>query len=112
VLNLALGYDFCRGYRAGARFVFYTGYPVVTQGPSPSFVPVFHGERLPPFYRLDARLEKKWTLGQRGWVSLVLEVQNATLSKETLGRDCNDGVCEDSTIGPVTIPSLGIEGGL
>lgn len=112
VLNLALGYDFGRGYRAGTRFVFYTGYPVVTQGPSPSFVPVFHDERLPPFYRLDARLEKKWTLGQRGWLSLVLEVQNATLSKETVGRDCNGGACADSTIGPVTIPSLGLEGGL
>jgi len=112
VLNLALGYDFGRGYKAGARFVFYTGTPRAIQGPAPGFVPIVLDERLPPFFRLDARLEKKWTVGAHSWLSLVLEVQNATLSKEVVGRDCNEGPCVDSTIGPVTIPSLGLEGGI
>jgi TonB family protein len=114
VLNLALGYDFGRGYRAGTRFVFYTGYPFATQGSDPGLKTIVHEDRLPPFYRLDARLEKKWTIGRTRWLSLVLEVQNATLSKEVVGRDCNhdDGSCTDSTIGPVTIPSLGLEGGI
>ncbi len=112
VLNLALSYDFGRGYRAGGRSVFYTGYPYATKGPFPSFVPIIHDDRLPPFYRLDVRLEKKWTLSRRAWLSLVLEVQNATLNKETVGRDCDRGFCEDSTLGPVTLPSLGLEGGI
>jgi outer membrane receptor protein involved in Fe transport len=112
VLNLALGYDVGRGYKAGARVVFYTGTPRTIQGPEPGFVPVDLHVRLPPFFRLDARLEKRWTVGQRGWLALVLEVQNATLSKEVVGRDCTSGPCTDTTIGPVTIPSLGLEGGI
>lgn len=113
MLNLALSYDFGRGYRAGSRFVVYTGYPFTTKGPEPANDTVVHAERLPTFYRVDARLEKKWTIGKSSWLSLVLEVQNATLSKETVGRECNaNGVCTDTEIGPVTIPSLGLEGGL
>jgi hypothetical protein len=56
------------------------------------------------------RLEKKWIISQRGWLSLVLEVQNATLSEEILGRDCTEVPCKDPTLGPVTIPSAGLEG--
>ena len=114
VLNLAVGYDFGRGYRAGARLVVYTGYPFTTQGPGPSNLTIVHAERLPTFYRLDARLEKKWTLGRTSWLSLVLEVQNATLNKEVVGRTCNNPgePCTNIEIGPVTIPSLGLEGGI
>jgi TonB family protein len=118
VLNLALSYDFGRGYRAGARVVVYTGTPYATRGPDPGYDVVVHDERLPTFFRLDARLEKKWILGRSSWLSLVLEAQNATLSKEVIGRECNDDkgkplpVCVDSTIGPVSIPSIGLEGGI
>ncbi len=114
VLNLALGYDFGRGYRAGARFVFYTGYPHANQGTEPDPGTVVHVERFPPFYRLDARLEKRWTIGRASWLSLVLEVQNATLDKEVVSQTCdeNGGNCRDVAIGPVTIPSIGLEGGI
>ncbi|MFO0762014.1 MAG: TonB-dependent receptor [Byssovorax sp.] len=111
VFNAALSYDIGRGFRAGARFVFYTGYPKV-YGPSDGLsIPVVTNDRLQPFFRLDLRAEKKWTIAERYWLSLVLEVQNATLSKEVLGQSCEDGVCTDETIGPVVIPSLGLEGG-
>jgi len=60
--------------------------------------------RDPAFYRIDLRLEKRWqlSLGKRTWISLVLEVMNATLHKETFGS---------TEIGPVTIPSIGVEAG-
>ena len=61
-----------------------------------------HPERNPPFFRVDVRVEKRWTLAERRYISLVAEVMNATLSKEQFG---------DEVIGPITVPSLGIEAG-
>jgi outer membrane receptor protein involved in Fe transport len=110
VLNLALGYDLGDNWRTGLRYVFYTGNPVFNLR-SP------RGEdRLPPFHRLDVRLEKRWPLGTRGAsCSMVLEVLNTTLSQEVTDRSCNYDpggfeACRDNAIGPVTIPSLGFEG--
>ncbi len=111
VFNTALSYDIGRGFRAGARVVLYSGYPTVFAGSPPNGIPIVTNDRLPPFFRLDLRAEKKWIIAQRYWLSLVLEVQNATLSKEVLGVSCEDGECTNETIGPVTIPSLGLEGG-
>jgi hypothetical protein len=49
----------------------------------------------------------------------VLEVQNATLSTEanTLGMDCRGDIsgdryttqCQRGTVGPITLPSIGVE---
>jgi TonB family protein len=103
VLNAALGYDLGRGWRPGARGVFYTGTPVQPAAtgaiPPPRTNDV---ERTKPFYRLDVRLEKRWQLGGPRWISFVVEVLNATLSKEKFG---------DSEIGPIVIPSIGAEAG-
>jgi hypothetical protein len=56
---------------------------------------------------VDLRLEKRWPLAKSAWISFVTEVMNATLSKETFAS----GTGADTTIGPVTIPSVGVEGG-
>ena len=32
--------------------------------------------------RLDARIEKRWQVGETGWVSIVIEGMNLTLQKE------------------------------
>jgi len=101
--STALGYDLGRNWRAGARFVFYTGIPKDTlDNDLINPPPAEHPARDSSFYRLDVRLEKRWTLSERAWISLVFEVLNTTLHKETFG---------DEEIGPVTIPSLGLEAG-
>jgi hypothetical protein len=90
--------------------LFYTGYPRLDT--APNGLPVVLPGRLPSFFRLDLRVEKKWILKKGYWVSFVIEGQNVTLSKEVLGVDCSSGTCKDTTIGPVSIPSIGVEGGL
>jgi TonB family protein len=118
VFNAILGYDLGRRWRAGTRLLFYTGTPYSKlDGSIP--VPPYHAYRRAAFYRVDVRLEKRWRLGQDGSIAFVLEGQNVTLSKEisSLGRDCESmgtpeagtTECVDSTIGPLTIPSVGVE---
>lgn len=102
--NAAVGYDLGRGFRAGTRVVFYTGLPASTLAGAPP-------SRLPAFFRLDLRLEKRWRLGEHAWISGVAEWMNATLSKEAISTRCTLQGCEAQTVGPVTIPSLGVEGG-
>jgi TonB family protein len=103
VLNAALAYDLGRKWRAGGRIVFYTGSPELPE--DGGLVPVARESdppRADPFFRLDLRLEKRWSLGETSWLSFVAEVMNTTLSKENFG---------DQDIGPITIPSLGLEAG-
>ena len=116
VLNVIGAYDLGRGWRAGLRFFFYTGRPYTERNFRGVPLPPFNGHRYPDFYRFDARLEKRWTLGRSGHVALVFEWLNATLRKEALSVDCGDDsnseqVCAPEEIGPITIPSLGVEGG-
>jgi TonB family protein len=104
VLNAALGYNLGRGWRPGARGVFYSGTPMVRDETDQAVHSARTGdvERGSPFFRLDLRLEKRWELGQTTWISFVAEVLNSTLAKEDFGG---------AEIGPVTIPSIGAEGG-
>lgn len=105
VANAALAFDLGRNWRAGGRVVFYTGLPKAPDPVDPS------STRLPPFFRLDVRLEKRWQLGRKTWISVVAEWLNATLSTEAIAARCTLQGCESQTVGPVTIPSLGVEGG-
>jgi TonB family protein len=108
VLQTALGYDFGRHWRAGARSIVMSGVParVLTENG-----PRFDGDRRArPFYRLDLRLEKRFVVSKRAWWAVVAEVLNATLSKEVIRRTCGNARCIDTETGPVTMPSLGLEG--
>jgi hypothetical protein len=105
VMNAALAYNLGRNWRAGTRVTFYTGLPKAADPTDPS------STRLPPFFRVDVRLEKRWQLGEKTWISFVAEWMNATLSKEAISTTCNLQGCMAMEIGPVTIPSLGVEGG-
>jgi hypothetical protein len=104
VLNLAAAYDLGRGFRAGSRIVFYTGLPKANTGQPDE------PTRLPAFFRLDLRVEKRFQLGRKSHLSIVAEWMNATLSKEAITTTCTLDGCEAETLGPVTIPSLGLEG--
>ena len=118
VLNAILAYDLGRRWRVGSRFVLYSGAPYSRlAGNVP--VPPYNSLRDPPFIRLDLRIEKRWRLGEDGSIAFVFEGQNLTLSKErtALGTDCVSELgpeggttdCKRAEIGPITIPSLGVE---
>ncbi len=107
VFNLALAYSLGHHWRAGARFVFYTGFPV--RQDIPGVLRSEHPPRIPSFYRIDARIEKRWRLGKHGYWAFVIEMLNATLNKETVNVDCSGGSCQSDEIGPVSIPSIGVE---
>ena len=103
VVNAAVGYDLGKRWRAGTRATIYTGAPSLpsTKGliPPPRSE---HPPRDPTFYRIDLRLEKRWILSKTAWIAFVTELMNATLNTETVLNE---------EIGPVTIPSIGVEGG-
>jgi hypothetical protein len=120
VLNLIGAYDLGSGWRAGARFYYYTGRPYSRRVYGYT-VPPFNERRFPDFYRIDGRLEKAWRIGEKGRVAFVVEWLNVTLRKEATGVDCGSNAetlqealrsddCKFEEIGPVTIPSLGVEG--
>lgn len=114
VANAALSLDLGRRWRAGNRLVFYSGYPLRDE----SAAIASGNDRVPAFWRLDFRLEKRWRLGPTGSWAFVLEIANATLNKEVVDVECDSdeglGVggpqrCRTNEIGPVTIPSIGVE---
>ncbi len=123
VLNAVLSVDLGRGFRAGARVVAYSGVPVSTVAPR------FAEERTatppsrtPTFVRLDVRLEKRWRIGQTGYISVVAEGLNTTLSREVTGYLCAPVIaragstvtppaCVADAVGPIAVPSLGVSGG-
>lgn len=119
VASAAISYDFGRGWRGGVKQVLYSGTPLLKIEDDAISVK----KRLPPFYRMDWRIEKKWTIGKTGYVSFVAEVLNTFLAPEALGEDCfvdkdGDGTeeevqgeCAPTKLGPVAIPSIGVEGG-
>ncbi|HSS40651.1 MAG TPA: hypothetical protein VLT58_17930, partial [Polyangia bacterium] len=118
VLNAVVAADLGRHWRAGARVVFYSGTPYsVLAGNVPA--PPYNDQRTPSFFRLDVRLEKRWPLGKDRAVAFVLEGQNVTLSRQasSMALDCMGDMtpqggttqCKIGRIGPLTIPSLGVE---
>jgi hypothetical protein len=119
VVNVVVSYDLGRRWQTGARLVAYTGLPYSN---TRDYVPVppYNGERMPAFYRVDLRLEKSWQLAHpRATVAVVFEGMNVTLNKEVLGVHCAPGrgsspggvdPCTFQTLGPVTVPSVGVEG--
>jgi hypothetical protein len=108
VAAAALTYDLTRGWKAGLRQILYSGTPVLELGDEAVTVK----KRLPPFNRLDFRVEKRWSIGDTGFVTLVLEMLNTFLAREALGESCDErGVCTPDRLGPIAIPSFGVEGG-
>ncbi len=108
--------DLGKGWRASARFLTYAGWPQTLPNGSAETTTTTKG-RLPSFRRIDVRIEKRWTLRSKAWISLVLEVLNATAAKEVVASRCVDSSdsnsnCKNDEFGPVVAPSLGLEAGL
>ena len=104
VLNAAVAFELGRKWRAGTRLTMYTGAPDQESTASGTTAALRSSDppRDPAYYRIDLRLEKRWTWGKATWLSFVAEMLNATLHKEIIsGRE----------IGPIAIPSIGLEGG-
>jgi hypothetical protein len=90
-------------WRTSARFLTYGGWPDA-DNPGTG--------RLPGFYRVDLRIEKKWMIREHRYIALVLEGMNVTAHKEIVSRNCFNGVCRNEEIGPLAIPNFGVEGAL
>jgi TonB family protein len=106
VANLIIAYDLGAHWRAGARLVAYAGSPYATNS-----IDGTPNARTPPFFRLDLRLEKRW-ITPWGHISFIAEWLNALLQKEQFGLTCADGGtsnCTPALIGPITVPSVGVE---
>lgn len=101
VLNVAVSCELGAGWRSGARFLYYSGTP--QEPASEADRDATHLRRYAAFHRLDLRLEKRWALGDRAWLAFVLEFLNAMLRRETWPGG--------EHIGPISIPSLGVEAG-
>jgi len=123
VFNAALSVDLGKSWRAGGRFVAYSGIPYSPeQSAFPGQVVGIPPSRTPVFVRLDLRVEKRWRIGQNGWVSFIVEALNATLTREVTGYRCSTSIqfpgapvppttCNERVVGPIAVPSLGVEGG-
>ena len=120
VLAVVGSLDLGAHWRFGTRFTFVSGRPVTVVPPNGFGLPE-QVIRLPSFYRIDWRLEKRWNTSETSWVSLVFEWFNTTLRKEPTDLSCRYGTaarggyelasCSVEEIGPITIPSVGVEGG-
>ena len=106
VANLGANYNLGRSWLASARAIFYSGVP---GSRSLGERRVFDQERAAPFFRADVRLEKRFVLSETAWWGIVLEVMNATLSREVLRRACQP-TCRDESVGPIVLPNAGVMG--
>jgi len=104
VVNLVLGYRW-RAYTFGGRAHFNTGRPVfVLNATGETF------ERLPPFFELDLRCDRRFVFDKftlDGYVELV----NATLSRQVYGLNQMQADAPPTQDGyRIVLPSIGVHG--
>ena len=118
VLQAGVAFNLGRAWRASARVVIYSGIPshyvesldgvgasAVQNQVNPEHLP-----RTPGFFRTDLRLQKRWPVGNNGaYWAFTVEALNATANKETVYQECSRKACRAEAIGPITIPSIGLE---
>jgi TonB family protein len=118
VLNVIGAVDLGHNWRVGGRTLYYTGRPYSNQFHGIP-VPPYNSQRLPDFFRIDLRIEKRW-LTSTGYWAFIAEGLNVTANKEVLdvrctaapGRTTELDHCEPDTRGaiPVIVPLVGVEG--
>ncbi len=93
VVSVVVGYDLGRGWRAGARLFVESGRPLppvcvanCTAAATGNLVFATPPGNLPAFWRVDARIEKKWTFSGGQWLAGTLECFNIFQSTRADGR--------------------------
>ena len=118
VVNAVLSQGLPKGWRLGARARYGSGNPytpVVNRLydlSSRDFVPIYgarDSDRLPPFFSLDVRIDKKWTFDH--WsLTGYLDVANATYRKNVEVMDWTyDYGAENPVAGLPPTPTFGVE---
>jgi hypothetical protein len=120
LLSVVLGYDLGGGWRIGGRFFFESGRSYSVMCPTPDCAPsqarppayaVTGG--LPPFFRLDGRIERRWTFSGGQWLAATFECFNALDKAEPTGGSYSAATgLTIRTQAPLIFPSFGLEGGL
>jgi hypothetical protein len=102
VLNVVAGHRW-RRYTFGGRFHLHSGRPVTIDGA----LPLEFG-RLPPFYQLDLRVERR-VVYDRFTLDLYLETVNTTATRQVVSlQRTAAGLHQDSF--RIILPSLGVRG--
>jgi hypothetical protein len=118
LLSLVLGYDLGRSWRVGTRFLYESGAPYeqtcqtpdCTPGQSPKVYEV--SGTLPPFYRLDFRVEKRWHFAGGRWLAGTVECFNALGNAQPSGTSYSPaGGLAVRYASAIVLPSVGVEGG-
>jgi TonB family protein len=122
LLSVVLGYDLGSGWRIGGRFFFESGRSYQVDCPNPNCSPQPGATprtayavtgTLPPFYRVDARLEKKWTFPGGQWITATLEGFNVLDKAEPIGKSYTPAFgLSPNNQSPIILPSIGAEAGL
>ena len=114
LLSVVAGYDLGKGWRVGGRLFFESGRPMrtVSVPTTQDTVPFTPPGNLPDFWRLDARLEKKWTLSNHRWITASIECFNLFDRAEPTGDYYVPGqgivTYYESAI---ILPTIGVEAG-
>jgi len=116
-LSLVLGYDLGAGFRIGGRAYFASGRayrvpcPTPDCGPGDPMAPrIYHRDlRLPSFFRLDERVEKRWQFNQGGWVTVAFEWFNSLVASEVDNVVYTPQGFVYQRQPALTLPSIGVE---
>jgi hypothetical protein len=104
ILNLVLGYRLRGGWAVSGRVHYNTGRPYPVYQKCTFRVDYM---RLPPFFQLDGRVDKKFVF-DKFVLSAYLELVNSTLSREVFDkkRECDDTLTDSGF--QIVLPSLGV----
>jgi len=104
------GYQFNNGWTLGGKFRFVGGRPYTPINPidGTQLVPEYNIARLPDYYSLDVRVEKKWSFS--AWTLITyIDIQNITNRKNVSGYQWNEftkTIDTNESIG--VLPTIGI----
>ncbi len=120
LLSVVLGYDLGSGWRIGGRFFIESGRSYTVNCPRPDCAAAHTGAptyavvgTLPAFFRVDARIEKRWAFSGGRWIGATFECFNALGKAEPIGAGYSPVAgLTPRTQAPIIFPSFGVEGAL